>query len=98
MAVELALQLVNKFVEKLGGTIWIESQFEIGTKVYFKIPLLESFAPNNPLNQSETIQEDLCCGNERSVEINGIIPVRNFVKNNGLISASREILKIKSKS
>jgi signal transduction histidine kinase len=34
----LGLSISKSFIEALGGKIWIKSELNIGTKVYFSLP------------------------------------------------------------
>ena len=36
----IGLTVSKKYIEKLGGSIWVESEFEEYTKVVFKIPFI----------------------------------------------------------
>ena len=41
----LGLTISEKFIELLGGKLWIESEKNVGTTVYFEIPGVESVSP-----------------------------------------------------
>ena len=51
----IGLTVSKRFIELLGGSIWIESKYGVGTSVHFRIPLLEFFENRNN-NSEETIE------------------------------------------
>lgn len=49
----LGLPLVKKIIESMGGKIWVESSYGLGTKFFFELNLLK-----NPSNTIKKIMED----------------------------------------
>ena len=47
----LGLPLVKKIIESMGGKIWLESSFGLGTKIFFELNLLKH--PNNQIKLEE---------------------------------------------
>ena len=67
----IGLTVSKRYIEKLGGTIWVESEFERYTKVIFTIP----FPKSNPANHQEDIEfdfskEEFCFSRNISTEHN----------------------------
>ena len=50
----LGLPLVKKIIESMGGKIWVESSYGLGTKFFFELSISKEL--NNPLNKE--IQKD----------------------------------------
>jgi len=47
----LGLPLVKKIIESMGGKIWLESSYGLGTKIFFELNLLKH--PNNQMKTEE---------------------------------------------
>jgi len=56
----LGLTICKAIIELLGGKIWIESEFGIGTTVYFTIPIEESIEDINDEINNSNININVC--------------------------------------
>ena len=67
----IGLTVSKKYIEKLGGTIWIESEFEKYTKVIFRIPYsISSISANQQEHSvSNDSEEEMNFSNSINVEI-----------------------------
>ena len=49
----IGLTVSKKYIEKLGGSIWVESEFEEYTKVVFRIPYITEYNQNIDSDSNE---------------------------------------------
>ena len=57
----LGLPLVKKIIESMGGKIWVESSYGLGTKFFFELEILKS--TSNQMQHKKENKEQLITGN-----------------------------------
>jgi PAS domain S-box-containing protein len=55
----IGLTICKAIIELLGGKMWIESEYNIGTTVYFTIPIEESIEDNESLEKENNIINEI---------------------------------------
>ena len=63
----IGLTVSKKYIEKLGGSIWIESEYEKYTKVVFRIPFITE---SSYLHFSNDSDDELDFSNSINIESN----------------------------
>ena len=87
----IGLTVSKKYIERLGGSIWVKSKYNEYTKVYFKIPLiLSSYSLSwNQDNENELEEfNNIPTTNQISIEA---VPEKQKIYSKNMILASKDI-------
>ena len=86
----IGLTVSKRFVEKLGGSIWVESKYEEGTTVYFRIPYHEYFEYKSN-NQIENSIDWSYLENTNSISSQLNNNSRNKIRPSSIVWATKQI-------
>ena len=86
----IGLTVSKRFVEKLGGSIWVESKYEEGTTIYFRIPYHEYFEYKSN-NQIENSIDWSYLENTNSISSQLNNNSRNKIRPSSIVWATKQI-------
>lgn len=84
----LGLSICKMIIEKMGGDIWVESEYSIGSKFYFTIPYTKEMVIQEPLCDCEVIVEEQKEIEKESMNRKNILIAEDIDSNYMLVQAA----------